>query len=107
MNWSDVEPSRLAALALGGREEHQHCQLFLNIVEPMLDFFRHVDDASRLNFAVFLAGFESGTAADYVVHLVFPVRTLRITRSSRQHIESGAHRRHAKEFLVQLPLLDA
>jgi hypothetical protein len=71
----------------------------------MLDFRGYKNYAAGGHLAVFRPSLEPSTAADHVIHFVFVVRLLRISTSSRQHIETSTHRSHAEKFFVQLATL--
>src|SRR6478672_6980662 len=89
-------------LALGRSEEDQESNFLLDVVKPVLHFGGHKQHRSRRNFPVFVSRAKAGTAAYYVIHLIFMMRPLRIRSASRQYIESRAHRGYAQKFLVRL-----
>src|SRR5690348_16129477 len=89
---------RSVRIGLRGRKEDQHGQLFGNVVETMLDIFSHEENVAGKDFAVFVASPKMGAAAYDVVHLIFTMRTLCVSGSDREHVETGAHRRHPQKF---------
>jgi hypothetical protein len=90
-----------SSFLLGGSEEDQDLELFLNIVEPMFQLSLDENDRTGAHLGVVGSDLHAGTSSDDVVHLVFTVRFLGIGAASRQDIHAGAHGRNAEEFEVE------
>src|SRR5258708_37225252 len=58
-----------------------------------------------MHFGMVGANLHLGTSSDDVVHFVFAVRPLGISAAFRQNIDTGAHRRHPKEFHIKFVVL--
>src|SRR5262249_51373647 len=99
--------SRQILLLFSGREENQHFQLFLYIVEAVFGFGFDKDDGPRFYFCIFVPNLHSGAAAGHVVHLVFAMRLLRIGAIFCQDVESGAHGGDSQEFQIQFAFCSA
>src|ERR1051326_1110185 len=63
------------------RPEHEHADVFFDVVEAMLDARRDEDEAAGLHRPVFTGDLDHRSPADHVVHLVLSVRTLAVDRA--------------------------
>jgi hypothetical protein len=88
--------------AFGGRENHEHRELFFDVVEAMLDVRRDEYDRARLEGVVLCARPHARLAADHIVELVLAVRGLCIDAVGGEHIKAGAHRSDAQELEVRI-----
>lgn len=61
---------------MGRRPENEHAELFLDVVETMLNSGGDEDQAPRLHRPVLIRDADLATTADHVVHLVLAVRLL-------------------------------
>src|SRR5260221_12626653 len=68
----------------------------------MLHFGGNEEHTARGYFPVVIPSSKARLSANYVVHLVFMMRPLRVSSSRGEHIESRTHRRQAKKFTIQL-----
>src|SRR5713226_6067496 len=91
-----------SALTFRGREEDEYREFFGDFVKSMLDFGGDKDHAACGDFAIVCISFEARASADDVIHFIFMMGFLRISSSRLKYVESGAHRRHAQKFAVQL-----
>ena len=92
---------RLFSLLLGGSEEDKDFELFLNVVEPMLQLSFDENDRPSVHLGIVGSDLHVGTSSDDVIHLVLAVRLLGIGPAFRQNINAGAHSGDAKEFEVE------
>ena len=70
--------------------EDQDPKLFRDVGEAMLDAGGDEDQASRLHRAAFTCHGDGTATADHVVHLVFAMRLLPVSRSGRPDGEPHA-----------------
>jgi len=84
-----------------GSEEDQDFELFLNIVEPMLQFSLDENNRSGAHLGVVGTDLHVATSSDDVVHLVLAVRLLGIGATFWQNIDAGAHGGNAEKFEVE------
>jgi hypothetical protein len=98
--FSSRQPTATSFL-FGGGEENQHFQLFLDVVEAVVDAGFDEDYRSRAHSGILRADLHAGPPADNVVHLVFAMRFLRVGAAGWQHVNARAHRRNPQEFQVE------
>jgi hypothetical protein len=87
-------------LGFCGCEKHENFELFADIEKAVVDLRWNENQAARLDDVLFHSDAHPGTPAYNVVHLIFIVRLLRISRTRGQHVNADAQCGYAQEFLV-------
>jgi len=98
-----ISPAKISFL-LSGREGNQDFELFLDVVEPMLQSSLDENDGPGPYLGVVGANLHAGMSADDVVHLVFAVRFLGIGAAFRKDVDASAHGGDAEEFEIESAL---
>ena len=75
---------------VGRGPEDEHAELFLDVVETMLDTGGHEDKAPCLHRPVLIRNTDLAPTADHVVHLVLTMRLLVVGRARRPDREPDA-----------------
>ena len=68
----------------------------------MLDLGGYKKDTAGANFPVFVAGAKAGAPANHIIQFILAMWTVRVRIPGREYVQTSAHRRNTKEFLIQL-----
>jgi hypothetical protein len=94
-------PFGLASFLLGGREEDEDYQFFLDVAEVMFAFGLDKNHCAGPNLGLFGADLHAASSTDDVVKLVFMVRLLRISGANGENIDAGAKRPNTEKLQIE------
>src|SRR6266849_2183256 len=83
-----------------GRKEHQHQQVFFNVIKAVLGPGFHKNNRSCHDIRVLRANHHPRPSFHHVIHLIFFMRRLSVLRALWQKIDSGAHCGNSKKLKV-------
>src|SRR5438105_10515477 len=89
---------------VGRRPENEHAQVFIDVMESVLDAGRDEDQAARLHRSIFIRDAYRAPAADDVIDLVLFMWLLAIDRPRRPHREPDAELGRGEEVDVPVTL---
>src|ERR1700746_1880590 len=72
----------------GWRKEHEHCQVFQDVVKAVLLIGFNEDHASRHDGALFGSYCHASAAVYHIIKFVFTMRMLGVHCSGRQHVNA-------------------
>ena len=90
-----------AVRVLGRAEHDQDDELFLDVVEPVLDVGADEDRGARLDDLVLGADLDLRPTGDHVVDLVLGVRALWIRAARGQHVQADGQVMGPNELVVE------
>jgi hypothetical protein len=103
--WAICNPLQPANLFLfGRREKDQHLQLFLNVVEVMLQLSIDENHRARVHLMMVGTNLHPRNSAHDVIHFVLAVGFLRISSALGQNVDARAHRWDAEKLKVRFVL---